>query len=294
LFLGGGLSTPSYGESYNHVRIPSGYAPTICSKKFLASAGHPYVSVMKHTGSYTPSGYTCYTSANLSGTNNYGYVQTSPGGFYLGGLDTWAAAVSATSYGDGYIQQRYTTSVVAKVCFKVMGVDEDAATAKGVYPVLLGLNNAAGCPGGWNIAATTNLYGSNSYTYNMYTSNASVFGGRDSWAHGGSHVVHQYFHSTHVPQMCWKYFTWDNPKMHPSFEIRTPASGSCPAGFASVTASYLKYSSTGYIQGTSQGLYIGGLNTDYWSTRDDHYGRISHKFTTNVANKVCIKINGGT
>jgi hypothetical protein len=291
LFLGG-MNSRSWGQEYLAVGINSNNAPaTLCHRTFTSTSGKPHISVFMPQGGSAndcPSGYSYLPASTLKGNNGWGYVQTNEAGAYMGYVDNWARDSSAYEDNTGYLARSFTTQV-GSLCFKVSGVDEDAATANGVYPVFLGVKNETDCPNGWNVRSSSVTDGSNGYTYLQYSGNSSIWGGQADWWHGGGNYMQTHWHYSHVNFVCWNYMTRDG---QPFYNVRTPHAGSCPSGYTTFSADSLKasHNSNGYIAATAEGLYMGGLHS--WGMHDYSEGYIQHNFTNQVNNKVCLKIDG--
>ncbi len=290
LFMGG-MNSKDYAQEYLYAGFVSTNAPSkVCSKTYTSTAGKPHVSIlMPEAGdqSLCPNGYNYLPSSTTKGNNGWGYMMANQAGLYIGYVDTWARGSHDYEDNTGYLWRSYT-SHVGSICFKVMGVDDDAATSKGVFPVYLGVKNENDCPAGWNVKTTSVLDSSNGYAYLQMNDNASVVGGLHDWGHGGNLYMQVHFHYSHVNFVCWNYFERDGQPYH---HIRTPHAGSCPNGYTSFNADALKgWNGNGYIAAHGSGLYMGGLHS--WGLHDHSEGVVRHNFTSNVNNKVCLKMEG--
>ena len=291
-FFMGGINSPSYGQEYLHVRVNADNAPAhICSRTFTSTGGKPHISVFMPEGGNAnscPASYHYMPASTLKGKNGWGYFQANEAGAYFGYVDDWARSSHNYEDNTGYLYRSFTTHV-GTVCFKVMGVDEDAATANGVFPVVLGVKNDTDCPNGWNVKTSSTTDGSNGYTYVQYSGNASVIGGISDWGHGGGNYLQVHFHYSHVNYVCWNHYTREG---QPYYNIRTPHTGNCPNGYTQFNADALKasHNSNGYIAATAEGLYMGGIHS--WGMHDHSEGYIQHNFTSEVNNKVCLKMSG--
>ena len=287
LFMGG-MNGPNYGNEYNHIGFKRTNAPAyICSQTFTSSSGRPHASVvLKKGGGGCPTGYHYLPRTITDGNNGYTYLQATDAGLYIGYVDSWARDSHGYDETGGWVRRNWT-SHVDSACVKIMGVDEDTPTANGVYPVFMGVTSTAACPSDWVKRTTSTTNGSNGYLYLTTVRTASIIGGINDWGWGGGTYDRIQFHYTHVANICWKYYTRTTGR--PYYQIRTPHTGNCPAGFISVAAPYLKgWNGNGYIQSTSNSLYLGGLQD--WSRQDLGAGWIAHNFTGEVSNKVCLKI----
>ena len=290
LFIGG-MDSPSYGQEYNYARVPVGGAGVtkLCWKTFESSSGNPQLLSLGFKGGNAqdcPESYHYVPKNALAGAGHNAWVQTTSAGAFIGYTDSNASA-SSTATGDGYAY-RYYSDQVDTVCFKVVGVDDDPATAKGVFPVFLGLKSPNDCPSGWEARSSGAVDGTNSNFYLQITDSATLWGGLNSWSHGGDNYI-QIQWSSEVEAVCWKMFTPSSAR--PFYTVRTPVSGNCPAGYLGFNAGSVKgNNNNGYIAGTGHGLYMGGLGG--WSVVDYSDGYIQHNFTSQASNKVCLKIDG--
>ncbi len=290
LFMGG-MNSNGHGQEYLYVRVNSGNAPAnICSKTYTSTTGKPHISVFMPNGGSAnscPAGYNHLPASTLKGNNGWGYFQANEAGAYFGYVDDWAKTSHTHEDNTGYLSRNFT-SHVGTLCFKVMGVDSDAATSSGVFPVVLGLKNDTDCPNGWNVKTSSDTDSSNGYTYVQYSGNASIIGGMHDWGHGGGNYMQVHFHYSHVNFVCWNYYTRDG---QPFYNIRTPHTGSCPNGYMSFNASALKATdNNGRIAATGEGLYMGGIHS--WGMHDYSEGYIQNTFSSQVNNKVCLKMEG--
>jgi len=290
LFMGG-MNSDGYGQSHIYVRVNSVNGMSkVCWRSFTSSSGNPHISVLSFYGgnqALCPGGYTYVSKSAVQGNNAWAYMAATKGGAYIGYEDSWS--YGSHEYADDTSYQfRTWSSTVTGICFRVMGVDEDAATKDGVYPVVLGLMDPAGCPQGWNSQAVSVLDGSNDWFYLQLNDNASFLGGLNDWGHGGNNYMQVHFQYSHVSFVCWNYFVRTGL---PFVQIRTPQSGNCPAGYTSVSAGLLKgWNANGYIASTGGATYMGGLYS--WGMHDYTHGYIQHNFTNQVLNKVCFKVEG--
>lgn len=204
-----------YSAGHEHINmyysLSSGPA-YLCHKTFVTS-GRPHISLFTYgtnNASFCPTGegYHYVPHAQLKGTNDWGYFMANDNGAYLGYVDSWSYG-SHTNM-NGYIARYWTSSTVQGTCFKVMGVDEDAGTQNGVYPVFMGARNLSTCTNlGYN-GMPTSSFGSSRYSYLQYNDSATVFGPMYSWAHGGETYAQVHYHDTHVNNTCWKYYPVGN------------------------------------------------------------------------------------
>jgi len=290
LFMGG-INSAGYGQAHLYVRVNSTSGMTkVCWRTFTSSSGNPHFSLLAFGGgdqSLCPAGHTYIPKSKLQGSNGWAYAMANKGGAYLGYEDSWSYGSHDYADDTGY-QYRTLGSTIGGVCFRVMGVDEDPATRDGVFPVVLGLMDPAGCPTGWNIQATSVIDGSNDWFYLQLNDNASFLGGLNDWGHGGNDYMQVHFQYSHVSFVCWNHLVRQGLPFH---HIRTPQSGNCPAGYTSVSAGLLKgWNANGYIAAHGHAMYMGGLYG--WGMHDHTHGYIQHNFTNQVLNKVCFKVEG--
>jgi hypothetical protein len=286
-----GSNGNSYGQTGLWLQIASSEGIShVCWKRYTSTSGRPHVSVLQMSGGSAascPSGYFYIPASHTKGNNGYGYSMAIGGAFYMGYVNSWWRDSHVYNDEDG-TQSWWWTSHVDTICIRVYGVDEDPATANGVYPVFMGLQNLSSCPSGWNSAATSSLDRSDGYFYLMGNRQATFFGGMYDWTHAGGMGAHVYFHNTHVYNVCWKYFVRAS-SIQPSYTIRTPRSGSCPTGYYSMEMSHIKgWNATGYMQGTTGWLYLGGLYS--WSAWDYEDGFMRQTWTDQAPNRVCLQM----
>ncbi len=288
LFMGG-LNGPNYGNKQLYVQISAGNVTTLCHKTFHTSSDRPHIAAEMFKGGNAAScrdGWHYLPATHLRGANATGYMMANSSGAYMGWVSSWSRGSHNSDEQHGFSSRTFTTHIDT-VCFKVMGVDEDPATKDGVFPVFLGVQNETDCPDGWNVDTTSALDGSDNYYYLQVTDNASFSGGRNGWTHGGGNYFYTYFAYSHVNFVCWNYLPI--AEAQPFWQIRTPHTGACPNGFMSFNATAFKGSNdNGYIQATGHGLYMGGLHS--WGSQDLGNGWIQHNFTSQVNNKVCLKL----
>ena len=291
LFMGG-MNGRSYGQEYLYVRINSDSSPAnVCSRTYTSTTGKPHIAVFMPEGgdaNSCPATYNYIPAATLKGTNGWGYFQANEAGAYFGHVTDWARNSHNYEDNTGYLGRSFSTHI-STVCFKVMGVDEDDATANGVFPVVLGVKNDTDCPNGWEVRTSSVTDGSNGYTYIQYSGNASVIGGMNDWWHGGGNYQQIHFHYSHVSFVCWNYYTRDG---QPFYNVRMPHTGNCPNGYMQFNADSLKssHNSSGYLAATGEGLYMGGIHS--WGMHDHSEGYIQHTFSSQVHNKICLKMDG--
>jgi hypothetical protein len=290
LFMGG-MNSQGQGQEYIHVRLNSNNAPAnICSRTFTSTSGKPHISVFMPAGGNAnscPATYNHMPASTLKGNNANAYFQATEAGAYFGYVDSWGTTSHNYEDNSGYLTRNFTTQV-GTICFKVMGVDEDTDSSTGVFPVILGVKNDTDCPNGWTVKTSSETDSSNGYTYIQYSGNASVIGGQGGWGHGGGNYMQIHFHYSHVNFVCWNHYVRDG---QPFYNIRTPHTGSCPNGYMSFNASSLKATdNNGRLAATGEGLYMGGIHS--WGMHDHSEGYIQHSFTSQVNNKVCLKMDG--
>ncbi|MBM4370273.1 MAG: hypothetical protein FJ098_01365 [Deltaproteobacteria bacterium] len=292
LFLGG-LNNPGYGDKYIYARLPDNNANVLCHRTFQTASDRPHLAVELRSGGNEAAcrqGWSYLPAAQLRAGGTTGYLMTSSAGAYLGHLDTWARSSHANDEQHA-VSYRYFTTQVDTLCMKVMGVDEDPATANGVLPAFFGVQNETDCPAGWNVETTSTVDGSDNYFYLQVTDNSTFAGGEASADDVGANYLRVQFAYSQVNFVCWSYLPVANAQ--PYVQIRTPHTGACPSGYLSFNATAFKgWNDNGYIGSTGHGLYMGGLYT--WALRDDGNGFIQHSFTTQVNNKVCLRLDNVT
>lgn len=292
LFMGG-MNSLGYGQEYLYARVPSGAGiGEVCSKTFTSTAGRPHVSVIMPEGgneATCPESYHHVPAAATKGSNGWGYMMTNDSGMFMGYTDSWSRNSHEYEDETGY-QGRSWSTHVGTICFKVMGVDEDPETSAGVFPVFLGVRSSGDCPDGWNVRSTSAMDGSNGHLYLEMNGNSSVAGGIHDWWHGGNSYLQVHFSYSQVSHVCWTYYTRAGKPFH---QIRTPHAGNCPNDYLEFAANSLKgNNNNGHIIGHGHGLYMGGV--DSWGSHDYSNGYIQHNFTSEVNNKVCLKMENVT
>jgi len=288
LFMGG-MNSPNYGNKQLYVTVGAGKITTICHKTFHTSSDRPHIATEMFKGGDATScrdGWHYVKATHLRGASNTGYMMANSSGAYMGYVASWSRDSHSSDEQHGYSSRTFT-SHVDTVCFKVMGVDEDPDTKNGVFPVYMGVQNEDDCPGGWNVSSTSAMDGSDNYFYLQISDNATYAGGRNGWTNSGGNHLYVYFSYSQVNFVCWNYFPIADAQ--PFWNIRTPHTGSCPNGYMSFNATAFKgWNGNGYIAATGHGLYMGGLYS--WDNRDYGNGWIRHNFTSQVNNKVCLKL----
>ncbi len=288
LFMGG-MNSLSYGDKQLYARVPVGHVSTMCYNIFPTSSDRPHLAVEMFKGGGPTScraGWNYIPATHLRGNNSTGYVMANSSGAFLGYNNSWSRDSHGHDEQHGYSSRTFTSDVDT-VCYKVMGVDEDPDTMNGVFPVFYGVQNETDCPDGWNVETTSSVDGSNDYYYLQISDNATFAGGRGGWTDGGSNYLNIYFAYSHVNFVCWNYLPIIDAQ--PFWHMRTSHTGSCPDGFTSFNATAFKgWNNSGHISSTGHGLYIGGLYS--WGSRDYGNGWIRHTFSSQVNNKVCLKL----
>jgi hypothetical protein len=260
----GSVSTPSYALQFIYMRFHKDYGPTkICSKIFDTTS-RPYISAFlfdTDNSANCPTGYNYLPHDQLKGNNDYAYINANSDGAYIGPMDGWD--FNAQPYKNGYIVRQWHSGVAKGLCFKILGVEGDPS-ASGVYPIFLGPKDSGTCAtlgAGWTNYDTSTFHNAGWSTV-QWGDSGSIIGpatAADSgWWGGGENQSFTYFHDTHNPYLCYKYF---NTIGEPHVTIRMLNSGNCPAGFKSVDGGNLLspvYGSAYYFQ-TGYGLWAGGL-----------------------------------
>jgi len=285
----GGMNSIGHGQTMAWTRFLSTNGMNyVCWKKYNSSSGNPHISIFTWDGMSSNTcfpGYTYIPRSELSGNNNYAYLNSVKGGTYMGYMDGGGYGSHEYSNDTGY-NARILYTETTGVCYQIMGVDEDSQTMEGVYPVFLGVQDAIACPSGWNYSLTNAIDSNNNYFYLQVNDNSSYAGSYNNWYYGGNNYMYISFLNTMVTGVCWKYFI---RSAMPWRQILTPGTGNCPDGSYSFSANLLKgTNASGYIGSTGQTLYMGGMNS--WGLIDYTHGYIQHTYSTQVANKVCLKL----
>lgn len=283
----GGINSAGHGHHQLYQRVHSTHGPTVvCSRKFNASTGSPHLSVFTIKSGSCPSGYSGISTNATRGNNNWTHLQANDAGFFLGHVESWSGDSHGNEEGSAVMRRWYTNSEVATTCFRVMGVDEDSTYKTGVYPVVIGVKNQSDCPSGWTYRTTSTTNGANGYLYMQTSRSSSMIGGRNDWAYGGGAYHSTHFHYTHVPGICYRYYSLTG---RPTWDIRTPHTGNCPSGYTTFSATSVKgWNNRGHISSAGNSLYIGGLYG--WAHTDLERGYIANWFEGEVANKLCLKM----
>lgn len=288
LFMGG-MNSPNYGNKQLYLNIGTGHVTTLCHKTFHTSSDRPHIAAEMFKGGDASScrdGWHYVPATHLRGNNATGHMMANSAGAYMGWLNSWSRDSHGYDEQHGYSSRTFTTHIDT-VCFKVMGVDEDPATRNGVFPVFMGVQNETDCPDGWQVNSTSTLDGSDSYYYLQMSDNATFAGGRNGWTNSGGNHQYIYFAYSHVNFVCWDYLPITDAQ--PFWQLRTPHTGTCPNGYLTFNATAFKgWNGNGYIAATGHALYLGGLSS--WDNRDYGNGWIRHNFTSQVNNKVCLKL----
>ena len=290
LFMGG-MNGLGQGQHRLYLRVPANNSiAKICWQTFTTTSGRPHASFLALQGgdaNSCPEGYFYIPVAETTGNDNNTWFASNDAGMFLGYRNDWA--IEAHNYQDysGYIWRRWNSAEVNTLCMKIYGVDDDEEHPGGVYPVFTGLKNANACPSGWDVKSTSAADGNNGYFYLQTNDNATVFGGSSDWGHSGSVYMQVHFHYSHVGNVCWNFFGRTG---QPFYQIRTPHQGTCGADYLSFEADTLKHltNNNGYIAAHSASLYMGGIHS--WGMHDHSEGYIQHSFTSEVNNKVCLKL----
>ena len=288
LFMGG-MNSLGYGDHQLYARVPSSQGiQKICWKTYETSKGKPHMSFYAFQGGNVdscPADYHHIPRTELAGNNGWVYMLSNDSGMFMGYRDDWSFTAHSHKDQSGYVARSFSTHVDT-VCFKMMGVDDDDATKDGVFPVYLGVKSTNSCPQDWNVASVSAADGANGNFYLQINDSMTATGGISDWWHGGNHQMNVHFHYSMVNYVCWNFYKRTGK---PFAHIRTPHQGNCPAGFLSFSAADLKGSNNnGYISMHTSGLYMGGING--WGSHDYNEGWIRHSFTSEVNNKVCLKV----
>ena len=288
LFMGG-MNGLGYGDHQIYARVPSSQGiQKICWKSYESSSGRPHTSFYAFQGGNAdscPANYHYIPRTELAGNNGWVYMLSNDSGMFLGYRDDWSFTAHTHKDESGYMARSFSTHADT-VCFKVMGVDDDETTKDGVFPVYLGVSTTNACPQGWNIQSVSAADGANGNFYLQINDSMTASGGISDWWTGGNHQMNVHFHYSMVNYVCWNFF---NRTAKPFAQIRTPHQGTCPNGYMSFNAAELKGSNNnGYISMHSSGLYMGGITG--WGSHDYNEGWIRHNFTSEVNNKVCLKL----
>ena len=288
-FFMGGMNSLNYGNKQLYARVPGGHVSTMCYNVFHSSSDRPHLAVEMFKGGGPTScraGWHYIPATHLRGNSSTGYIMANSSGAFLGYNNSWSRDSHGHDEQHGYSSRTFTSNVDT-VCYKVMGVDEDPDTKNGVFPVFYGVQNETDCPDDWNVATTSSVDGSNDYYYLQISDNATFAGGQGGWTGGGGNYMYVQFAYSHVNFVCWNYLPIVDAQ--PFWHLRTPHSGACPDGFTSFNATAFKgWNNNGYISATGHGLYVGGLSS--WGGHDYGNGWIRHTFSSQVNNKVCIKL----
>ncbi len=292
LYMGGSNSN-GYSQAYIAARIHHTHGVKhICHKTFTSSSGNPFFHMMAYDGSAgCPSGYHYIPSSHLNGNSTTTRFFATDAGVFIGRADGNSVSSHSHEESSGGMY-RYASSQIDRVCFKVMGVDEDPATKDGVFPVVVGLkktNNS--CPSGFTKWYTTSLNssGSNGYNYISMVRNAMFVGGLASWGHSGGGYQQVHYRPSQVGTTCWRIMKRTGGR--PFAMIRTPQTGGCPSGYMSFNATDVKGTNNhGYVQMTADGVYIGGL--DGWGRHNYDSGYIAQSLTSDMTNRLCLKLVG--
>lgn len=290
LFIGADIS-----QSYDREYIKSQFHRTnigvekICSKTFN-SVSKPHASffmIKNDDPSLCPTGYSYHPYSSLRRKDwDSAYLLSTDAGFALGALDNQGA--NSTSYENGYIRRSFQSNQVGGVCYRVMGVNEDAETKTGVFPVFLGVKDSSVCSdlgSDWKNIRASDI--TNETIYINWNDNMSVAGGMNNWDYGGENYAYAYFSNNKVNNLCFKYFS-SYGEAYTQVRLLDGSGKSCQSGYLSIDAAQVKGSDNhGYLQKTSHGLYIGGL--DSWGRDEQKDGWITNNWTNNL-NKICLKL----
>jgi hypothetical protein len=180
----------------------------------------------------------------------------------------------------------------------VMGVEQDAATKYGVFPVLIGIrpDSASSCPAGYTYYPTSQLSngsGGDGYSYPVMTDSSAMFGGVTGDSYGGATYSWMDFTSAQSIDYCYKFYPMQaGRRPHPV--LRANVTGVCPSGFVKypIGTIYGPNQNAYYIQ-TGKSVYLGGVNSDAFVDYVDGY--IYNNYLPSQINTVCLNVeNVGT
>jgi hypothetical protein len=256
LFMGGVDSATSTRTMQATV---SGSVAYLCSRTYESGSGRPFAAIEMFKGGSAASCKEGFFHLPVSQISGNGSLMATRYGLFIGNATNWAYAAASNYSQGGYVARTWQGGVgseVDNICVRIMGVDSDSFAPQGVYPVFLGLRNAANCPTGWNSSAITALDGSDAYWHLQATDSASVMGGLFQSYQGGASSLYVKANSTVTTAICWKYMA---VKGAPNFQIRTPGTGTCPTGFTAFAHDQLKAltNNLGYIVSNRFALYLG-------------------------------------
>jgi len=115
--IGGKASYNYGGENYNRVNMHNSDVDVVCWN-FYETTGIPHVSILTPTSGSCPQGYISIDANQLKGDDDYGYIQKTAYGLYIGGLNSW----DSKGLLDGSLQHFFRDQVNNNVCLKIENV----------------------------------------------------------------------------------------------------------------------------------------------------------------------------
>ncbi len=304
----GASNNVGYSAKNFWVQIQNGLGSKVLCWKDFNTRGHPYTSVLSYGNAAScPTGYSTFPNTQLQRTDGYGHMVSNGDGIFFGGVTSWDGTYPAYSqtYRDGY--QWYYWGPAgggpnylapgSNTCLRVMGVEDDAATNLGVYPVVLGVRGPANCPAGYTYQDAHQLSvnsQANAYSYVNMNDNHSLFGGVYSWGFGGENYLLNYFTTAQSINYCFKYFPIT---AKPIASILALNGQNCPSDYATLKLSDANGTSGNlYVQRTAYGLYLGGVDgaNGSWQGQDYLDGYITNYLSSSTADRVCFKLDNVT
>jgi hypothetical protein len=281
----GGLNSIGYGHERIYVQIHDSEGIKFMCWRTYRTRGRPHAHVMYTQAASCPAGYVDIPSSNLMGNNGWTYSMTTDAGLYIGYVNSWS--FESQPYENAY-HARQWTSHVTRVCYRIMGIEEDPSTAGGVFPVVIGIAPGHSCPSGFTFEPTSNLSNTNdSWSYMVLNDNTTAMGGLHNWWFGGENYANTQWHTTHLINYCWKFLP--RGEVRPRFTVKVPKTGGCDTGEMTLPKSQIQgWNTWSYYMQTGDALYAGGLYS--WWVNDYNDGFVQHGFVEQ-ADRICLGID---
>ena len=170
-------------------------------------------------------------------------------------------------------------------------VEEDPPTKFGVFPVVLGVNNAAACPSGYNILSNASLSSGGGLAWmSLLNDNFHTMGGWSSHSYGGSNANYMYTNGGGYGTnfICWKNFASTGGK--PSATMRPLNFTACRGAEQTINVSDIGTGAgTGYYVRTGAGLVMANIYSWDYVDYIDGFARASFS-ASNIA-RFCLTVD---
>ena len=253
---------------------------TLCTRSYVTE-GHPYASLLALASGSCPTGSLPLVASDVARSDGNTWAMLSRDGLWLGGLDDYG--YDATSYDDGVLYRKWSSTDATTFCLTISGVENDPTSRLGVFPVYLGVQSAAACPAGFTyLPAASIASGGSQYLQMSY--GGSILGGASDYGSVGADYESVFTTGAYAENACLRAYPTSG---FPFADVRT-TTGACPAGWLSLATSDLAPPSTHvFLARTGGGLFAGSVYS--WSQAATLDGFVTSDVTTS-ATRVCIQV----